>query len=151
MAHAFKVQVPKFGIDIAWFEAILKRVDVLPLELVLSQAAIESDWGTSRFAHLGNNYFGQWCHTKGCGIVPKAHTPEPMNEVASYSTPYDSIHAYFMNVNRDKAYQGLRQVRMRLRAWNKPLTGEILTEGLVAHAKSGQLYSDEIKQLIKLN
>lgn len=151
IAHAFDVPVPKLGIDGAWFEAILKRVDVLPLEFVLSQAAIESDWGTSRFAHLGNNYFGQWCYTKGCGMVPKAPAPGRMNEVASYPDPYDSIHTYFMNVNKDKAYRGLRHVRMRLRAWNKPLTGEKLAKGLVSNSKRGQLYSDEITQLIKSN
>ena len=35
------------------------------------QAANESAWGTSRFARIGLNFFGQWCYSKGCGMVPK--------------------------------------------------------------------------------
>ena len=36
-----------------------KRIDIVPISLVLAQAAIESGWGTSRFAIEGNAYFGQ--------------------------------------------------------------------------------------------
>ncbi|WP_352256125.1 glucosaminidase domain-containing protein, partial [Pseudoalteromonas sp. 19-MNA-CIBAN-0066] len=43
----------------------LRRVDIIPKELALMQAANESAWGTSRFARIGLNFFGQWCYTKG--------------------------------------------------------------------------------------
>ena len=42
------------------FEELLKRVDYVPPSLALTQAAIESGWGSSRFARQGNNLFGQW-------------------------------------------------------------------------------------------
>ena len=38
---------------------LLRRVDVIPPSLVLAQGAIESGWGTSRFARQGNNLYGQ--------------------------------------------------------------------------------------------
>jgi Bax protein len=38
-------------------EALLDRVDIIPSELVLVQAANESAWGTSRFARVGLNFF----------------------------------------------------------------------------------------------
>ena len=50
---------------------LLVRLDTVPMSLALSQAAMESAWGTSRFAREGNNLFGQWCYKAGCGIVPK--------------------------------------------------------------------------------
>lgn len=37
-------------VDEAWLTEMLKRVNVLPEALVLTQAANESAWGTSRFA-----------------------------------------------------------------------------------------------------
>ncbi|MDP6689685.1 MAG: hypothetical protein QF384_09335 [Alphaproteobacteria bacterium] len=37
------------------WRALLRRVDVLPLELALVQSANESSWGRSRFAQQGNN------------------------------------------------------------------------------------------------
>ncbi len=57
-------------VDEAWLTEMLKRVNVLPEALVLTQAANESAWGTSRFATQANNLFGQWCYKQGCGIVP---------------------------------------------------------------------------------
>ena len=37
----------------------LRRVDIIPKEMALMQAANESAWGTSRFARIGLNFFGQ--------------------------------------------------------------------------------------------
>ena len=53
-------------------DALLEQVNVIPPSLVLAQAANESAWGTSRFAREGNNLFGEWCFSKGCGLVPNA-------------------------------------------------------------------------------
>ena len=39
-------------------DAILLRADVIPVSLALAQAAVESGWGTSRFAVQGNALFG---------------------------------------------------------------------------------------------
>ena len=50
---------------------LMVRLDTVPMSLALTQAAMESAWGTSRFAREGNNLFGQWCYQPGCGIVPK--------------------------------------------------------------------------------
>ena len=44
-----------------YWRLLLLRVDVIPASLALSQAALESGWGGSRFAKEGNNFFGQWC------------------------------------------------------------------------------------------
>ena len=39
---------------------LIKRVDIIPAELILVQAANESGWGTSRFSRKGYNFFGLW-------------------------------------------------------------------------------------------
>ena len=45
-------------------ERLLRRVDTIPVALALAQAAVESGWGTSRFAQQGNALFGQWAWTE---------------------------------------------------------------------------------------
>jgi len=40
------------------WQALIRRVDIVPNSLAISQAIIESNWGRSRFARKGNNYFG---------------------------------------------------------------------------------------------
>ncbi len=55
--------------DTALVAQLLRRVDVIPVSLVLAQAANESVWGTSRFAVDGNNLFGQWCYEEGLQVL----------------------------------------------------------------------------------
>ena len=66
-------------------QQLLIRVDKVPASLALSQAAIESAWGTSRFAVKGNNLFGQWCYKKGCGLVPLRRNAGSNHEVAKFA------------------------------------------------------------------
>ena len=40
------------------YNAIVESPDRIPINLVLAQAILESDWGRSRFATNGNNLFG---------------------------------------------------------------------------------------------
>ena len=40
------------------YNSILDGIDRLPINLVVAQAILESDWGKSRFARNGNNLFG---------------------------------------------------------------------------------------------
>lgn len=63
---------------------LLLRVDEVPASLALAQAAMESAWGTSRFAVQANNLFGQWCYTKGCGLVPLRRDAGSSHEVEKF-------------------------------------------------------------------
>ena len=49
---------------------LLGRADVIPVPIALAQAAIESGWGTSRFAIKGNALFGQWAWRDDAGLRP---------------------------------------------------------------------------------
>ncbi|WP_428442346.1 glucosaminidase domain-containing protein [Photobacterium sagamiensis] len=146
-------QLPLKGDSVTdnWLSLMLLRVDVLPEELVLSQAANESAWGTSRFAVEGNNYFGQWCYRKGCGLVPASRTEGFTHEVAVFETAYLSVNAYFMNVNRNNAYTELRQIRAEQRTAGQTITGTKLAEGLSRYSERGHEYIDEIQSMIRHN
>lgn len=133
-----------------WGE-LLTRIDKVPLSLALAQAASESGWGTSRFAREGNNYFGQWCFTKGCGLVPKNRSKNKTHEVASFSSPADSVRAYIINLNHNQAYAGLRLIRANKRASSEQITGVELAKGLTKYSERGEEYVQEIKSLIQSN
>lgn len=135
----------------SWLNEMLNRVDVLPEELVLSQAANESGWGTSRFAVEGNNYFGQWCYRAGCGLVPASRTNGATHEVAVFDSAYLSVQAYFMNVNRNRAYADLRDIRAAQRRTGQMIEGTKLAEGLSRYSERGQAYVDEIQSMIRHN
>jgi len=131
--------------------ALKSRVDIVPTELVLVQAANESAWGTSRFARIGLNFFGIWCFKKGCGMVPKSRTQGLNHEVAAFKSVDKAVQHYMYNINTNSAYTVLRKIRAQLRQENMPLTGEILATGLLPYSERGTDYVLEISEMIRHN
>ncbi|GAB3476877.1 glucosaminidase domain-containing protein [Marinomonas epiphytica] len=131
--------------------ALLKRLDIIPASLVLAQAANESAWGTSRFATLGNNFFGQWCFRKGCGLVPESRDADADHEVRKFKNVRESVFAYIDNLNRNGAYKELRNTRYELRQQQQEITGLLLADGLLSYSERGEAYIDEIKGMIDYN
>lgn len=135
----------------AYVTRLLKRVDVIPLSLALSQSANESAWGTSRFAVEGNNYFGQWCFEPGCGLVPEGRPKGKKYEVAAFDDPYGSVRAYIKNLNSHPMYQELRDIRAELRTYGETPSGSALSEGLERYSARGEAYIDELQSMIRFN
>ncbi len=131
--------------------ALLSRVDTLPASLVLAQAATESAYGTSRFARLGNNLFGEWTFIPGTGIVPHRRPKGRSYEVRSFASIYESVSSYMKNINTHRAYHTLRELRAELRATGQPLRGEYLAEGLSRYSEQGHAYIRKIKSVIRKN
>lgn len=155
LGKLYSLPVPSSGLDQAWLTEMLSRVNVLPEALVLTQAANESAWGTSRFATKANNYFGHWCYSKGCGLVPLQRNEGSSHEVATFSSSQESVHRYFMNLNRNRAYADLRAIRAQLAAnGNDLLTKETATEltnGLLKYSERGSDYVTDLQAMIRHN
>lgn len=130
---------------------LLLRVNVIPEAMALAQAASESAWGTSRFARKGNNFFGQWCYKRGCGLVPARRPAGAAHEVTAFDSPYDSVKAYIRNINIHSAYQELRALRQQQVAENQPLTAHALLPGLSRYSERGQAYIDDLEAIIRFN
>jgi len=147
-----KYYMPKFDSakESDWDE-LLVRVDTVPVSLALAQGANESAWGTSRFARKGNNYYGQWCFSKGCGLVPLKRGSGEIHEVAKFANPADSVASYIKNINRHNAYKDLRKIRAKLRESSQPITGNALAEGLGHYSERGDAYIKELQSMIRFN
>jgi len=134
-----------------FFSQLLKRVDVIPPSLALAQAANESGWGTSRFAKEGNNLFGIWCYTPGCGIVPRRRAPGATHEVKSYKSVGGCVGDYINNLNSNSAYSQLRSIRADLRNQGEKISGQSLAIGLVKYSSRGYAYVGDIQSMIRVN
>ncbi len=137
--------------DEAKLKLLLRRIDIIPAELVLVQAANESAWGTSRFAQQGYNFFGMWCFKKGCGFVPKQRNDGAIHEVAKFNSIGQAVSRYIRNLNRHPAYKELRDIRYTLRNSNQPISAEKLAKGLIRYSERGQEYIDELLSMINHN
>ena len=127
------------------------RLDIVPSSLVLVQAANESAWGTSRFARIGLNFFGIWCYTPGCGMVPRSRNEGAKHEVEAFQSVDAAVVRYLHNINTNSAYEVLRTIRQQLREQGQPLIPEILATGLLPYSERGTDYVLEITQMLRHN
>ena len=150
LAAYYRINDFNIEIDDDWRE-LLARVNAIPASLALAQAANESAWGTSRFAREANNFYGQWCFQKGCGLVPAKRDKNKTHEVAAFKSPEESVEKYIHNLNSHNAYKTLRKIRMQLGLDNKLITGIELAEGLLHYSERGKEYISELQSMIKFN
>lgn len=127
-----------------------ERVDIVPNSLALSQAALESGFGTSRFAKEGNAFYGQWCFKKGCGIQPK----QPNKSLGYYAverfkSPKAATVEYIHNLNTQSSYQAFRAMRAAQRTHGIKLDSLKLVNTLNFYSTSGEKYLQDIKSIIK--
>lgn len=142
---------PVEKIDGETLRLLAQRMDIIPPSMVLAQAAIESAWGTSRFAREGNNLFGMRTYEPGTGIVPKRRPPGQTWEVAAYDTVTEGLAAYIHNLNTHDPYLRLRISRARLRDRDQPLSGSVMAEGLRSYSELGYEYVAKVRAMIRSN
>ena len=128
-----------------------KRIDIVPISLAIAQAAIESGWGTSRFAQEGNAYFGQKIiGIKVDGIRPN-DSENPLIKVRIFENLNDSVKAYLNNLNTHFAYKNFRKSRNELRSFGKTLEGEVLANHLTKYSELGNEYINNVQKIIRKN
>lgn len=123
---------------------LLKRVDTVPVSLLLAQAAIESSWGGSRFARHGNNVFGirTWVDR---GLIPYTRDEGENHKVKTYESMIDSVRAYILTLNRLLAYKPFRELRC------DTSDSLVLAEGLSNYSERGENYLEDLKNVILYN
>lgn len=148
---AEKYQYASKRINTNTLTKLLTRVDTIPEQMVLIQAANETGWGSSRFAREGFNFFGQWCFRKGCGLVPRSRSHGLYHEVATFKSVDDSVAAYMRNLNSNAAYSLFRSIRADMRAKNEVPTAQKLVYGLVNYSERQEAYIDDLLRMLRQN
>jgi Bax protein len=125
-------------------EELVRRVNVVPVSLILAQGALESSWGGSRFASEGNNLFGVWTWGKS-GMVPQRREAGRQHLVAMYDTILDSARSYLLMINRQAAYREFRTLREQTM---DPLR---LANGLLRYSERRDDYVASLQSFIQQN
>ncbi|MBU2924303.1 glucosaminidase domain-containing protein [Colwellia sp. 4_MG-2023] len=146
-----KYRVNKNASTLSQLNALLLRVDIIPMPLVLVQAANESAWGTSRFSRIGLNFFGIWCYQEGCGMVPNSRNTGASHEVAAFQSLDEAVTRYFDNINSHNAYRVFRTIRFELRSQEQELNPEVLATGLLPYSERGVDYVIDITKMLRQN
>lgn len=133
---------------------LLTRVDMVAPSLALAQAAHESGYATSRFAHTGNALFGQWDWSADA-IKPQQQRKGMGNYgVKSFNQPIDSVRAYIWNLNTHRAYAGFREARALQRGeqlGRVVLDGIKLAGTLTSYSERREEYTKELQSTMNHN
>ncbi|MBC8478624.1 glucosaminidase domain-containing protein [bacterium] len=123
---------------------LLDRIQPIPPSLVLAQAAVESAWGTSRFAREGNNLFGIWTWEEE-GLLPQSRRAGKQHRVARFPTILEGVERYFELLNTLPAYADFRRQR------NQKIDPRLLAASLQNYSAKGSAYSKLLKNVIRHN
>ena len=95
-----------------YLEKGMKKEDRIPRKLLLAQAALESNYGRSRYAKEGNNLMGIYqfknLHT---GMAPRDNPNAPFR-VARFKSKCHSIEYYMNLLNTKDSYKSFRNERL---------------------------------------
>ena len=145
-----KRRFKEYGIKKGDITELKVRMDIIPPSIAIAQAAIESGWGTSRFALEGNAMFGQWTWSKK-GISPADQDPDKSHKILQFQILKASVRAYKNNLNTHNAYKEFREVRAQLRQKEQPITGLALTKYVKNYAAIGEKYVAILEDIIEKN
>ena len=133
---------------------LLLRVDMLPPSLALAQAAHESGYASSRFAHEGNALFGQW--DWGTDTIKPRQQRDGMGNygIRAFDQPVNSVRSYMMNLNTHRAYAGFRAARAEQRGDQRGrivMDALALADTLTSYSERGTAYTEELKGTMRFN
>ena len=129
---------------------LLMKIDAIPVSIALSQAAVESGWGSSRFASEGNALFGQYVWGDGKGIVPEERSEDEIHKIKSFKNLQSSVSSYMKNLNSNFHYDEFRLNRYVMRKNGINLDGIYLAEFLYNYSTEED-YPEKIKKIIQSN
>ncbi len=123
-----------------------RRIDVIPASMVLAQAALESGWGTSRFARDANNLFGIRTYNPDTpGLEPEKADGF---KVVKYADLSEGMGHYMLNLNTHPAYLEFRQARLEMRALGRDPDARHLATRLTQYSEIPKTYSKLLHQII---
>lgn len=138
-------------LDSTVFEQLLLRVDIIPVSLALSQTALESGWGTSRFTSEGNSLFGQMSWGKNV-MTPAGQDEKHGNRgLKVYNSLIESVQSYMHNLNSHYPYDEFRQRRAAMRDSMGTLDGKLLAESLLNYSTRREEYIEHVLSMMRSN
>src|SRR5210317_2232895 len=144
--------------DVQFVEAVRKCVDWVnfetprfervPTEMIVAMAALESGWGTSRFAIEGNNLFGIRTYDKKVPhMLLEGRTKWKGWGVRVFNTKCQGVKFFVELLNNHNAYEEFRDTRRRMILWDQLLDPKKLVRTLTNYSTTDD-YADRVIYII---
>lgn len=110
------------------------KIDGIPVSILITVAAMETNWGTSEYLKKGNSLYKEkiWYSDKGMEVVED--TEDKSYRIKSFDSLYDSMYSFALKVNSNVDYEDFRYLRNEERSRDKYLDGRFLSHNFYFHS-----------------
>ena len=125
------------------------KVFRIPYEMITAQAALESGWGTSRFATEGNNLFGirTWNKDIPHMVAQGMGKKWPGWGVRIFASKCDSVKEYIRLLNEHPAYEDFRKAREQFHVRNLDPDPLVLIQNIDKFSTTAD-YDQRVRRII---
>lgn len=140
----------RYRLDDFDIEELHQRMNIIPPSLALTQAAIETGWGSSRFAQDANALYGQWTWNDENGIIPLGREENATHSIKKFDNLISAVESYALNLNTHQAYEDFRIERNRFTSPESIKVYDLLVT-LIFYSELGYEYIDNLNSIIRAN
>ena len=105
---------------------LTERIDIIPPSILITAAAIETNWGSSRIVKDGNSLYKALNWYSDEGLKPIGETSDDSYRIKTYPNIYESIKEFALTLNSDIDFSDFRKFRKSQRYINPLITGTML-------------------------
>ncbi len=113
------------------FSELLRRVHVVLPSLLITAAALETNWGTSRIVKDGNSLYKTLVWHTDDGLKPIGETEDDTYRIKTYPNIYASMQEFAIKLNSHIGFEPLRNLRNEILRRRTPLLGSTLAANMV--------------------
>lgn len=90
---------------------LLLKIDFIPPSLLITAAAIETNWGTSRIVKEGNSLYKTLVWHTNKGLKPIGESEDDSYRIKIYPDIYSSMKEFALSINSELKFADMRDVR----------------------------------------
>lgn len=105
---------------------LLNRIDRIPPSIMITAAALETNWGASRIVKQANSLYKMLVWHTDDGLKPIGETGDDSYRIKIYPDIYASMQDFALQINSHKAFAALRNFRRERRERTSNISGLLL-------------------------
>ncbi len=112
-------------------DELQRKIHVIPPSILITAAALETNWGTSRIVKEGNSLYKTLNWYSDQGLKPLGEKEDDSYRIRTYPDISSSMREFSLKLNSELKYADFREFRYQILGRRTPLLGSILAPYLV--------------------
>ena len=113
---------------------LLKRVDIIAPSIMITAAAIDTNWGTARISTEGNSLYKTYLWHTDKGLKPLGEKEDDSYRLKTYPSLYASMKEFALKINSHRAFHLMRIMRDERRPIEQYPSGLLMAPYLLGNS-----------------